>query len=155
PASVSLVEAHGTGTVVGDQTEAQALQSLWRQSGAESHSCAVGSVKSMIGHTKCAAGLAGFIKTVLALHHKVLPPTLVEKPSPRGDFDSGPLYLNSEARPWVHNPDQPRRAGVSAFGFGGTNYHVVIEEYVNGFLEESAPALGTWPAELLVWRRPT
>src|SRR5262249_60661389 len=112
-------------------------------------------VKSMIGPPKCAAGLAGFIKTVLGLHHKVLPPTLVEKPSPRGGFDDGPLYLNGDARPWVHDRDEPRRAGVSAFGFGGTNYHVVVEEYVNGFLEEASPALDTWPAELLVWRRPT
>jgi acyl transferase domain-containing protein/NAD(P)H-dependent flavin oxidoreductase YrpB (nitropropane dioxygenase family)/NAD(P)-dependent dehydrogenase (short-subunit alcohol dehydrogenase family) len=155
PARVGLIEAHGTGTVVGDQTEAQALAQVFREAGAAAHSCALGSVKSMIGHSKCAAGIAGLIKTTLALHHKVLPPTLVEKPNPKGNFEQGPLFLNTEARPWVHGGDPPRVAGVSAFGFGGTNFHAVLEEYTNGYLAEPAPALRHWPAELLVWRRPT
>ena len=102
PSQVGLIEAHGTGTVVGDQTEAQALIQLMREAQAAPQSCAVGSVKSMIGHTKCAAGIAGLIKTTLALHHRVLPPTLVETPNPKGDFEEGVLYLNTEPRPWVH-----------------------------------------------------
>src|SRR5262249_20539571 len=86
---------------------------------------------------------------------KVLPPPLVEKPNPKGNFEEGPLFLNTEARPWVHGGGQSRVAGVSAFGFGGTNFHAVLEEYTNGYLAEPAPALRHWPAELLVWRRPT
>ena len=89
----------------------------------------------MIGHTKCAAGIAGLIKTTLALHHRVLPPTLVETPNPKGDFEGGVLYLNTEPRPWVHGADHPRYAGVSAFGFGGTNFHAVLSEYTGDFLD--------------------
>ena len=155
PARVGLVEAHGTGTVVGDQTEAQALAQVFREAGAAPQACALGSVKSMIGHSKCAAGIAGLIKTTLALHHKVLPPTLVERPNPKGKLEDGPLFLNTEARPWVHGQDHPRTAGVSAFGFGGTNFHVVLEEYTGGYLAEESSGLKHWPAELLVWRRPT
>jgi acyl transferase domain-containing protein/NAD(P)H-dependent flavin oxidoreductase YrpB (nitropropane dioxygenase family)/NAD(P)-dependent dehydrogenase (short-subunit alcohol dehydrogenase family) len=155
PALVGLVEAHGTGTVAGDHTEAQALGQIFLEAGAEPQSCAVGSVKSMIGHSKCAAGIAGLVKTTLALHHKVLPPTLVERPNPKGNFEDGPLFLNTEARPWVHGADHPRYAGVSAFGFGGTNFHVVLEEYTNDYLAQPASALRNWPAELLIWRRPT
>ena len=121
--------------MVGDQTEAQALIQLMREAGAGPQSCAVGSVKSMIGHTKCAAGIAGLIKTTLALHHRVLPPTLVETPNPKGDFEEGVLYLNTEPRPWVHGADHPRYAGVSAFGFGGTNFHAVLSEYTGDFLD--------------------
>ena len=155
PAKIGLVEAHGTGTVAGDHTEAQALGQVFLDAGAEPHSCAIGSVKSMIGHSKCAAGLAGLVKTTLALHHKVLPPTLVEAPNPKCGFDDGPLYLNGEARPWVHGSEEPRRAGVSAFGFGGTNFHVVLEEYRGAVAEEADATLRHWPADLLVWRRPT
>jgi acyl transferase domain-containing protein/NAD(P)H-dependent flavin oxidoreductase YrpB (nitropropane dioxygenase family)/NAD(P)-dependent dehydrogenase (short-subunit alcohol dehydrogenase family) len=155
PARVALIEAHGTGTVVGDQTEAQALGQVFREAGAEAQSCAVGSVKSMIGHSKCAAGIAGLVKTTLALHRKVLPPTLVDKPNAKGNFDTGPLYLNGEARPWIHGAEEPRCAGVSAFGFGGTNFHLALEEYTNELTAERPPALNHWPAELLVWRRPT
>jgi acyl transferase domain-containing protein/NAD(P)H-dependent flavin oxidoreductase YrpB (nitropropane dioxygenase family)/NAD(P)-dependent dehydrogenase (short-subunit alcohol dehydrogenase family)/acyl carrier protein len=155
PASVGLVEAHGTGTVAGDHTEAQALGQVFRDSGADPRSCAIGSVKSMIGHSKCAAGIAGLIKTTLALHHKVLPPTLIENPNPKCGFGDGPLYLNGEARPWVHGAETPRRAGVSAFGFGGTNFHVVLEEYLDDVGQEAGAVLRHWPAELLVWRRPS
>ena len=154
PARVGLVEAHGTGTVVGDQTEALALGQLYREAGGKPQSCALGSVKSMIGHSKCAAGLAGLIKVAMALHHKVLPPTLVEKPNPRANFEGGPLYLNRDARPWIHGGEQPRVAGVSAFGFGGTNFHAVLEEYTGDFLNRPESGLRTWPAELFVWRRP-
>lgn len=153
PANVGLVEAHGTGTVVGDQTEARAIGQLFRDAGGDPQSCALGSVKSMIGHSKCAAGLAGLIKTAFALYHKVLPPTLVEKPNPKANLDGGPLYLNTEPRPWVHGKSHPRTAGVSAFGFGGTNFHTVLEEYTDDFLNRPNTGLRQWPAELFVWRR--
>ena len=154
PGQVGLIEAHGTGTVVGDQTEAQALIQLMREAQAGPQSCAVGSVKSMIGHTKCAAGIAGLIKTTLALHHRVLPPTLVETPNPKGDFEEGVLYLNTEPRPWVHGALHPRYAGVSAFGFGGTNFHAVLSEYTGDFIDHEPTASPRWPAELLVWSGP-
>jgi acyl transferase domain-containing protein/NAD(P)H-dependent flavin oxidoreductase YrpB (nitropropane dioxygenase family)/NAD(P)-dependent dehydrogenase (short-subunit alcohol dehydrogenase family) len=154
PSQVGLIEAHGTGTVVGDQTEAQALIQLMREAQVGPQSCAVGSVKSMIGHTKCAAGIAGLIKTALALHNCVLPPTLVETPNPKGDFEEGVLYLNTEARPWVQGADHPRFAGVSAFGFGGTNFHAVLSEYTGDFLDREPAAAPRWPAELLVWSGP-
>ncbi len=153
PARVQLIEAHGTGTVVGDRTEAQSLAAVLQEAGAPLQSCALGSVKSMIGHSKCAAGLAGLIKTTLALHHKVLPPTLVEKPNARAQFHQGPLYLNTHARPWVHRTDLPRVAGVSAFGFGGTNFHVVLEEYTQNYASQPSPARKHWPAELFLFRR--
>jgi acyl transferase domain-containing protein len=154
PARVGLVEAHGTGTVVGDHTEARAIGQLFREAGGRPQSCAIGSVKSMIGHSKCAAGLAGLIKAAFALHHKVLPPTLVEVPNPKANLDGGPLYLNTDARPWVHGAKHPRTAGVSAFGFGGTNFHTVLEEYTGDYLNRPESGLRHWPAELLVWRRP-
>jgi acyl transferase domain-containing protein len=92
--------------------------------------CALGSIKSQIGHTKAAAGAAGLLKAVLALHHKVLPPTIkVGRPNQALDLDASPFYLSTEARPWTHAADHPRRAGVSSFGFGGTNFHVTVEEY--------------------------
>ncbi|MFO0881122.1 MAG: beta-ketoacyl synthase N-terminal-like domain-containing protein [Gemmataceae bacterium] len=149
PAAVELIEAHGTGTVVGDQTEARALAQVLEEAGAPVQSCAVGSVKSMIGHTKCAAGIAGLIKAALALHRRTLPPTLVETPNKQGNFEQGPLYLNTEARPWVRSKG-PRYAGVSAFGFGGTNFHAVLAEYEGAYENEPA-AQGRWPAELFVW----
>src|SRR5579884_3340605 len=153
PARVEFVEAHGTGTVVGDQTEVASLGRIMRECGAASRSCVIGSVKSMIGHTKCAAGLAGLVNATLALHHKVLPPLLVEKPNSKAKFEESPFFLNSEARPWIHGGPEPRVAGVSAFGFGGTNFHAVLEEYTGDYLAEVHPALTRWPAELFVWRR--
>jgi acyl transferase domain-containing protein len=130
PSTVTLVEAHGTGTRVGDKVEFQALCQVLG-GGADSRSrCALGSVKSMIGHTKAAAGAAGLVKTVLALHHKVLPPTLkAEEPDPALDIDASPFYLNTRARPWLPAGGHPRRAAVSSFGFGGSNFHVVLEEH--------------------------
>ncbi len=151
PADLELIEAHGTGTVVGDQTESRTLSQILEEAGAEPRSCLVGSVKSMIGHSKCAAGIAGLIKTALALNHRVLPPTIVEHPNSKGKFGEGPLSLNTEAIPWVHDPETPRRAGVSAFGFGGTNFHAVLSEHVDMVQDAPAPALTAWPAELCVW----
>lgn len=157
PASVQIVEAHGTGTVAGDKAEVEALTNVFRSSGAEIESCAIGSVKTNIGHSKAAAGLASVIKIAKALHHKVLPPTInVSEPSPACKFSEGPFYVNTECRPWVHSQaDTPRRGGVSAFGFGGTNFHAVLEEYVPPCSGEAAPALEAWPAELFVWRAAT
>src|SRR5262249_41630569 len=111
-ATVGLIEAHGTGTVAGDQAEVETLNRVFESVGAVRQGCAIGSVKSMIGHTKCTAGVAGLIKTALALHHKVLPPTInVEKPNPKARFSESPFYVNTEPRPWINGlPGQPRRA---------------------------------------------
>ncbi|SNR54206.1 polyketide-type polyunsaturated fatty acid synthase PfaA [Tistlia consotensis] len=127
--SVGLVEAHATGTEVGDAVEFEALTGAYGGAGAPPRSIALGSVKSQIGHTKAAAGAASLIKTALALHHKALPPTLnVETPNPRLDLAETPFYLNTRTRPWTAPAGRPRRAGVSAFGFGGANFHVLLEE---------------------------
>ena len=106
----------------------------------------------MIGHTKCTAGVAGLIKVALALHDKVLPPTAnVEKPNRKAGFPESPFYINTEARPWIH-AEQPRRAGVSAFGFGGTNFHAVVEEYTGNFLDSACQvASQRRSSELLLW----
>ncbi len=155
PVDVGLIEAHGTGTVVGDRTELGSLNDLMVVEGASPQSCALGSVKSMIGHSKCAAGVAGLIKAVKALHHKVLPPTIVDTPNETVDFSSSALWLNTEPRPWIHDGNRPRTAGVSAFGFGGTNVHTVLEEYRGGFLNDPPPALNNWPAELFLLKKKT
>ncbi|PWC90987.1 hypothetical protein TSH100_02705 [Azospirillum sp. TSH100] len=130
PRNVELVEAHGTGTRAGDLAEFTALTQVFREADADAKSwCAIGSIKSQIGHTKAAAGSAGLLKATLSLHQKVLPPTIkVERPDSRLDLESSPFYLNTSARPWV-KADGPRRASVSSFGFGGSNYHVALEEY--------------------------
>lgn len=128
PRTVGLIEAHGTGTSVGDAVEFSALKQLMNAENG-GRGCAVGSVKSMIGHTKAAAGAAGLIKAALSLHHKILPPTLkADTPDPKLKLDEGPLYLSTDARPWPAAYGMPRRAGVSAFGFGGSNFHIVLEE---------------------------
>lgn len=130
PGTVELFEAHGTGTRVGDKIELTALKSLFPCSGSEKNRTAVGSVKSMIGHAKAAAGAAGLIKAVLSLHHKVIPPTLkAQAPDPEIDITSSHFYLNHISKPWVKPEGHPRRSGVSAFGFGGSNFHLVLEEY--------------------------
>ncbi|MET8975652.1 SDR family oxidoreductase [Streptomyces sp. NPDC004539] len=147
PADVGIVEAHGTGTVVGDRTELTILSEVFRTSGAEPGSCALGSVKSQIGHTKCAAGLAGLIKTTLALYTGVRPPTLhVEAPNAAWTEGESPFVFHSEARPWTAEPAQ-RIGGVSAFGFGGTNFHVVLAAH-----DEGVRGVDEWPAELFLFR---
>ncbi|MFD8496445.1 SDR family NAD(P)-dependent oxidoreductase [Amycolatopsis sp. NPDC059657] len=134
PDTVELVEAHGTGTTAGDLAEFTALRTVFAESGrADSQWCALGSVKSQIGHTKSAAGAAGMLKAVLALHHKVLPPTIkVDRPNPKLGLAESPLYLNTQARPWIRDTSHPRRASVSSFGFGGSNFHLTLEEYMPG-----------------------
>ncbi len=152
PASVTLVEAHATGTSVGDAAEIRALKEVV---GTGTRRCAVGSVKSQIGHAKTAAGVAGIVKAVLALRHATLPPTLgVEQPNEELADDAGRFYANTRTRPWVRPaPDTPRRAGVSAFGFGGTNFHLVLEEAEAPWREGAAPDLSPRPVEVFAWRR--
>ncbi|MDG4765695.1 SDR family NAD(P)-dependent oxidoreductase [Solwaraspora sp. WMMD406] len=150
PAQVGLVEAHGTGTVVGDRTELETLTRMFTDAGATAGSCGLGSVKSQIGHTKCVAGLAGVIKTALALHTGIKPPTLhLTRPNPAWHPEQSPFAFYSEARPWVA-PAAERIAGVSAFGFGGTNFHVVLSAYANA--PEPRHARDDWPAELFCFR---
>lgn len=150
PRSVSLIEAHGTATPVGDAVEVQALTRVFGERNGAIPSCALGSVKSMIGHTMPAAGIAGLIKVALALYHKILPPTLhCKEPNPALELDKTPFYINSDTRPWVHGPsDTPRRAGVNSFGFGGINAHVVLEEYVDN--EEGHSHLLHWETEVCI-----
>jgi acyl transferase domain-containing protein/NAD(P)-dependent dehydrogenase (short-subunit alcohol dehydrogenase family) len=130
PETVELVEAHGTGTKAGDAAEIEALTRVYRESGREGRWATLGSVKSQIGHTKSTAGAAGLVKAALALYQRVLPPTAkVELPNPKMAFDKTPFFLCPRARPWLRTQDHPRRAAVSAFGFGGSNFHAVLEEY--------------------------
>ncbi len=126
--TISYVEAHGTGTPLGDPIELAALTKAFRASTDKKRFCAIGSVKTNIGHCDVAAGVAGLIKTVLALENKQLPPSLhFEEPNPKIDFDDSPFYVNTELSEWKV-AEVPRRAGVSSFGLGGTNAHVVVEE---------------------------
>jgi polyketide-type polyunsaturated fatty acid synthase PfaA len=131
PETCGLIEAHGTGTLAGDAAEFGGLTKHFSEDNEQLQHIALGSVKSQIGHTKSAAGSAGMIKAVLALHHKVLPPSInIDQPGTGLNIEKSPLYLNSMTRPWMPREDGiPRRAGVSSFGFGGTNYHMVLEEY--------------------------
>jgi len=130
PLTIGLLEAHGTGTRVGDRVEFNALRQVFDSENRNGHKCALGSVKSMIGHTKAAAGAAGLIKTALSLHHKILPPTLkVDEPDPELGILDSPFYINTRTRPWFTANGNARRSGVSSFGFGGSNFHVVLEEY--------------------------
>lgn len=156
PSTVGLVEAHGTGTVAGDKAEFEALRRVFEEHEAAQQVCALGSVKTMIGHTKCAAGLASVIKVARALYHKVLPPTMgVENPNPACNFESSPFFINTEVRPWIHNKQElqhPRRAGVSAFGFGGTNFHTVLEEYEGQKHYRQESAVRDFPTELFTLR---
>ncbi len=131
PSAATYIEGHGTSTRVGDVVEVQSVADVLSGFSLPFHSVALGSVKSNIGHLKGAAGAAGFLKAALALHHKTLPPSMhCERPNPDIDFAHSPLYVNTELRPWDVPADSVRRAGLSAFGFGGTNFHAVIEEYI-------------------------
>ncbi|GAA1300472.1 SDR family oxidoreductase [Saccharothrix xinjiangensis] len=152
PTTVGLVEAHGTGTAAGDRAEFAALREVFDDPGrTERQWCALGSVKSQIGHTKCAAGAAGLLKAVLALHNKVLPPTIkVDRPHPDLDLPTSPFHLNTAARPWIQADDEPRRASVSSFGFGGSNFHLTLEEHLptRGVV---TPVHRAAPSELLLF----
>ncbi|MDP7203007.1 MAG: beta-ketoacyl synthase N-terminal-like domain-containing protein [Candidatus Poseidoniaceae archaeon] len=133
PATVGLVEAHGTSTKVGDAMELGTLRKLWHESPA-GEEIAVGSVKSQIGHLKAAAGMAGMLKTISAVSKGIIPPSAgFEVPNPTVDWSSIPFYVPTYAKEWDRLGTQPRRAAVSAFGFGGTNWHIVIEEFDKKF----------------------
>lgn len=139
PATVSLLEAHGTGTFIGDPIELRALTEVYREQTDRNNFCALGAVKTNIGHTHCAAGIASLLKAVLALRHRKIPPTLhCEAPNPRFDLVSSPFYISGRAESW-ERVDGVRRAGVSSFGFGGTNCHMVLEEAPE-FNEEGSSA---------------
>ena len=131
PRDIELLEAHGTGTPVGDMKEFNGLKFVYGDQSQKEKWCAIGSVKSQIGHSKASAGIAGVMKAALSIYHHVLPPTInVQKPNPAMEIEKSPFYLNSELRPWTHNDEgHKRRAGTSAFGFGGTNFHVLLEQH--------------------------
>ena len=144
--SISYLEAHGTGTSLGDPIEILALTNAYRASTDRRGFCQLGTVKGNLGHLDAAAGMAGFIKTVLALGHRQLPPLLhFTRPNPQIDFPSSPFVVNTQLRPWTG--PAPLRAGVSAFGFGGTNTHVILEEAPPA--EPSPRSERPW--QLLVW----
>ena len=152
PATVTLIEGHGTSTRVGDVVEVQSMADVLSSFHLPTKSVALGSAKSNIGHLKGAAGAAGLLKTVLALHEKLLPPSVhCEHPNPDIDFAHSPLYVNTELKPWMIPADGTRRAGLSAFGFGGTNFHAVLEEYIPHKLTgdgKRSVAVGEIPKEI-------
>jgi acyl transferase domain-containing protein/acyl carrier protein len=145
PETVTYLEAHGTGTTLGDPIEVAALTQAFGAVTRKRGFCAIGSVKTNIGHLNTAAGVAGLIKTTLALKHKLLPPSLhFEQPNPKIDFSASPFFVNTKLAEWV-TEDGPRRAGVSSFGIGGTNAHVILEE-----APPQAPSTKGRPSQLLV-----
>ncbi len=151
PDSITYVETHGTATSIGDAIEINALNRAFSTGKRKGRYCAIGSIKSNIGHLDTAAGIAGLIKTALALEHRKLPPTLhFQTPNPEIDFDGGPFYVNDVLSEWKAN-EFPRRAGVSSFGIGGTNAHVVLEEYAAGSTEGKAAR----PLHLFPFSAPT
>lgn len=155
PETVGLVEAHGTGTRAGDAAEFAALREVFDESGRTDRQwCALGSVKSQVGHTKGAAGACGLFKAVMALHHKALPPTIkVDRPNPALEIEQSPFYLSTQAKPWMADNGVPRRASVSSFGFDGTNFHVAVEEYTG--TGKRAYRFRSWDSELVVLGAPS
>jgi acyl transferase domain-containing protein/acyl carrier protein/NADP-dependent 3-hydroxy acid dehydrogenase YdfG len=132
PETISYVETHGTGTKLGDPIELEALATVFREKTARKNYCALGSVKSNIGHTAAAAGIASVQKVLLSMRHRILAPTLnVKKENSHFDFANSPFYICQEKRAWDVAPGSLRRAAVSSFGFSGTNAHLVIEEYLS------------------------
>jgi acyl transferase domain-containing protein len=132
PDTIDYIQAHGTGTALGDPIEIAALTKVFRANTDKKGFCAIGSVKTNIGHLDAAAGVAGLIQTVLALKHKSIPPSLnFDRPNPEIDFANSPFYVNTKLQEW-QTGNKPRRAGVSSLGIGGTNAHVVLEEAIFG-----------------------
>jgi phthiocerol/phenolphthiocerol synthesis type-I polyketide synthase E len=147
--TISYIEAHGTGTKLGDPIEIEALNKAFNYD--TTHKCAVGSVKTNMGHLDAAAGIAGLVKTALAINKKQIPATLhFTKPNPEINFKSGPFYVNAQLQEWKNNGEHPLRAGVSSFGIGGTNVHIVMEEAP--VLEKSGESR---PYQLLVYSAKT
>lgn len=182
PRTVGLLEGHGTGTPTGDVVELQAIEKIFtnkemlelEQQKSQGRSneaskaepwCAIGSVKSMIGHCQSASAVAGIIKTVLALHHKILPPTLnVTRPNEKINWKTHPCYINTHSRPWIHpiESGHPRRAAVSAFGFGGINGHMILEEATQDIFVElgsqstnPTALMQNWESELFTFESET
>jgi len=147
--TITYVETHGTGTALGDPAEIAALTKAFRTGADKNNFCAIGSVKSNFGHLDAAAGIAGLIKTVLALKHKRLPPSLhFEQPNPQIDFARSPFYVNSRLQEWRGNGSR-LRAGVSSFGVGGTNAHVILEQAPS--IQNSGQASGpSRPVQLIL-----
>ena len=147
PSTVELVEAHGTSTKVGDATELSTLSLLWKGLDGGDH-IAVGSVKSQIGHLKAAAGIAGIMKACNAVYHATIPPSAgFVTPNPTVEWDEIPFFVPTKALDWAKPESNPRRAGISAFGFGGTNFHVTLEEYVPDYHAEIVEEWsGRWEA---------
>jgi acyl transferase domain-containing protein len=166
PETIRYIETHGTGTSLGDPIEVTALTKVFRKSTERKSFCALGSLKSNIGHLDAAAGIGGFIKTVLALENREIPPSInFETPNPAIEFAETPFYVNSKLTAW-ESPDLPRRAAVSSFGVGGTNAHVILEEAPEASSSSSsrpwqllplstrtATALETSTENLLAWLR--
>nr|VFJ62646.1 MAG: Acyl transferase domain-containing protein [Candidatus Kentron sp. DK] len=151
PESISYIEAHGTATALGDPIEIAALTWVFQQATDKKGFCPIGSVKTNFGHLDAAAGVAGLIKTALALKNRRIPPSLHFKtPNPNIDFENSPFYVNTELRDW-ESPGAPRRAGVSSFGMGGTNAHVVLEEapVIERSADESVALGAVRPFQLL------
>jgi acyl transferase domain-containing protein/phosphopantetheinyl transferase len=168
PHTIGLLEAHGTATPMGDVTEMTAVQKVFKPDEAHRQWCALGSVKSNFGHTQAAAGVAGVMKTALALYQKILPPTLnVSTPNKLIDWQNSPCYINGRARIWIHPqvhakvdlekyPEldfdtPPRRAAVSAFGFGGVNAHVVMEEHCDAIESDRNSPFPEWENEVCLF----
>lgn len=154
PSTVGLMEAHGTATIAGDITEFNALRSVFGDRDGRLPRCAIGSVKSMIGHSLGAAGIAGLIKATLALYHKVLPPTLnCAEPNPKLKLETSSFYINTETRPWVHgSKETPRRAGVNCMGFGGINAHAILEEFTGKNEAEASNYQNRWDSEVFIFQ---
>ena len=145
PSSISYLEAHGTATPLGDPIEMEGLHKAFGEQDQKNY-CAIGSIKSNMGHLTAAAGAAGVIKTILAMNHQQIPPSLgFSNPNPAIDFENSPFYVNNKLNDW--NSPTARRAGISSFGVGGTNVHIVVEEYVM----ESKPSGSARPLQLLPW----
>jgi acyl transferase domain-containing protein len=139
PETIQVLEAHGTGTLLGDSIEYNAITRAFRQATDKTQFCALGTVKTNIGHTSTAAGVAGVLKLLLALRNRQIPPSLhFEQGNPAIDLASGPFYVNTELRPWEPGRDQRRRAAISSFGFSGTNAHLILDE---------APAMSREPID--------
>lgn len=149
PYDVDHIECHGTGTPVGDGIELKSLKTVWGDNNWTQGQCAIGSVKSMIGHLLTGAGIAGAIKTFLAIHHKTLPPSLnFKKPVKGSPLENGPFRIDTQATEWNRRKDNPRRAALSAFGFGGINAHVLVEDYEPDYSKVYAVSASIKPTAL-------
>ncbi|NUM33707.1 MAG: SDR family NAD(P)-dependent oxidoreductase [Candidatus Brocadiae bacterium] len=139
PSTISMIEAHGTSTILGDFCEVQSLKEVFETFSLPKESIALGSVKSQIGHLKSAAGAVGVLKATLSLHHRTLLPSInIKQINPKLELEKSPFFVNTLAQPWEKFPNSMRRAGVNSFGFGGTNFHLVLDEYQGSDKKESS-----------------